>query len=1038
MSGSLSGPADTLPGKALLDALASPMTWSGAAKQGVGTAFFDGVGTSLSNVWYTLAEGGLTEVYYPTVGCANLRRLEFAVTDRESFFDRESSDTLHEINLPHADALVYRQINRAKNGCYIIAKTCITDPNRHAVLIHTTLRTLIGNLEDYEWYVLVHPAPGNSALGNRGRATHHGDRTWLTAQGGDVAMAVGCDIPLAARSFPETPDAQRFEEAFLEPNPDARSHSASSARQAQDHLPPVRVQAARLLLGSAAQSQEIQFTLTLAFADSEEAALDTADAALKTPFRTALTQYREGWRSYVATLRRPIVGEQKRHQAAAMILKAHEDKLFPGAVAASLSLPWGDSRMADDPLTGGYHLVWPRDLYHVASALSIAGDPSLALRSLRYLQNTLQLPDGSFIQNTWPSGEAYWHGIQLDQTAYAILLTGLVGDATPFWPLVKHAADFLAAYGPYSPQERWEENAGYSPSTLAAVIAGLTVAGDMARNAGDPGAAALYLTTADHYARHVEKWTVATRGPLSDSPYYIRVSDTTDPDDGHWIELKNGGGRHPKSSIVDAGFLELVRLGVRPPDDPVIVNSLNVIDRHLLYEGKGGPAWRRYNHDGYGEYADGTPYDGRGQGHPWPLLAGERGEYEISLAKLDTRLRPARFFGPLRLLRAMCADEVSGWLIAEQIWDGRPIPGRSLRPGRGTGSATPLAWALAQYIRLAEAIRRGENAETPEVVHARYIANPPPPGPTLQIENSSQDGITTRDGFITVRGTTAPSAIVTLASRGRYSWTRADDHGDFRAAIRLPMAGPNQVCAIAYDGLRSVTNRTILAHYRPPVRFATANCNPLSHGRGLFEYPKHPDFKPGDFALTQVSVGTDGEWVYLSIGLGHLDNPWGGPTGLSKQIIDIYLSRPGARHAGQDWTMGLRARFRPGDAWHRLIRVTGNWHGEAGVYDSDWSRLESVVIAPQYAENTVHVAAPSAALGGVPSTGWGFMVVVAGEAGGGPRSVRHLADEWTFGGAKDAERAPLLLDYLVTPELVDTATDLARAREFLLPMIRLP
>ena len=1030
--------ADTIPGKALREALASPATWSTAAKQGVGTAFFDGAGTSLSNVWYTLADGVLTEVYYPTIACANLRRLEFAVTDRESFFDRESTDTVHEINLPHPDALVYRQVNRAKNGCYTISKTFITDPVRHAVLVNVTLRTLIGNLEDYEWYMLVHPAAGNSALGNRGRATHHGEGTWLTAQGGDVALAVGCTIPVVARSFAEAPDARRFEEAFLEANPDARSQSPSAGRQAHDHLPPVRVQAARLLLGSAAQGKEVQFTLTVAFADNEQTALETGAAALAAPFRAALAQYREEWRAYAGALRRPIIGEQRRHQASAMILKAHEDKLFPGAAAASLSIPWGDSKSAGDPLTGGYHLIWPRDLYHIASALAIAGDPSLALRSLRYLQNTLQRPDGSLAQNTWPSGEAYWHGIQLDQTAFPILLAELVGAGAEFWPLVRGAADFLVAYGPYSPQERWEENAGYSPSTLAAIIAGLAVAGNIARNVGEPGCAALYLATADRYARHVERWTAVTRGPLSDRPYYIRVSDTPDPDDGHWIELKNGGGWHPKAEIVDGGFLELVRLGVKAADNPVIINSLDVIDRHLLYEGKGGPAWYRYNHDGYGEYADGAPYDGRGVGHPWPLLAGERGEYEIALAKLDARARPARFFGPLRLLRAMCGDEAGGWLIAEQIWDGRPIVGRSLRPGRGTGSATPLAWALAQYIRLAEAIRRGDNPETPQVVLARYITNPPPQGPPLQIEPSAGDWITTRDGFITLRGVTAPDATVVLASRGRYTWTRADRHGVFCATGRLPMAGPNDVLVIAYDGLRSVTERTVPAHYRPPVRFSSPNVNPLSRGYGLFEYPKHPDFKPGDFALTHTSIGTDGEWVYLSIGLGHLDNPWGGPTGLSKQIIDVYLSRPGTKHAGQDWTMGLRARFRPGDTWHRLIRVTGNWHGEAGVYDSDWTYLDSVVVAPQYAENTVHVAVSAAALGGVPSTGWGFMVVVAGEAGGAPRSVRRQADEWTFGGAPDTEQAPLLLDYLVTPELLNTALELARDKEFLLPMVRLP
>src|SRR3954468_11780835 len=99
--------------------------WTTGNKQGLGTS----VGTA-SKVWYTLSDGALSEVYYPSGDRANVRSLEFAVTDGTSFADRESADTDHVVRLVDPQSLTYEQVNTAKSGRYRITKTYVTDPAR--------------------------------------------------------------------------------------------------------------------------------------------------------------------------------------------------------------------------------------------------------------------------------------------------------------------------------------------------------------------------------------------------------------------------------------------------------------------------------------------------------------------------------------------------------------------------------------------------------------------------------------------------------------------------------------------------------------------------------------------------------------------------------------------------------------------------------------------------------------------------------------------------------------------------------------------
>src|ERR1051326_2951920 len=211
--------------------------------------------------------------------------------------------------------------------------------------------------------------------------------------------------------------------------------------------------------------------------------------------------------------------------------------------------------------------------------------------------------------------------------------------------MVRSGAGFLIRHGPATQQERWEECSGYSPSTLAATIAALICAADFADSYRDEEDATFIRDYADFLESHVEQWTVTTEGTLVPGipRHYIRINPASaidcsdeDPNDGTLTLANQRPGNRvefPAKGIVDAGFLELVRYGIRSAHDPLIEDSLRVVDAVLKVDTPSGPCWRRYNHDGFGQREDGTGYKGWGMGRPWPLLSGERGHYEIAAGR---------------------------------------------------------------------------------------------------------------------------------------------------------------------------------------------------------------------------------------------------------------------------------------------------------------------------------------------------------------------------------------------------------------------
>ncbi len=602
-------------------------TWQTARKIGVGTAY-----SPRSRVWFTLARGILTEVYYPRVDVANLRDLQFLVSDGLTFMHEEQYDLQHEVTWLEDGVPAYRVVNGDPEGRYRLVKRIVTDPEADALVMQVTFEVLDAQAEGYALYLLLNPQIKNQGWHNAARILDVDGHTVLLAWREDVALALATSTPVRQAScgfvgfsdgWQDLHDNLRMDWAF-----DAADDGNVALMAA---FPSGRLRGDRV---------RATFTVVLGFGSSPDEAIATALATLAKPYADVESAYVAGWRDYLASLdlERLSAGsgdEGRLVRASAAVLATHEDKAHPGAHIASLSIPWGEQVTAVE--TGGYHLVWPRDLYHIATARLVLGDVPAALRTLAYLITT-QRSDGAWPQNFWVDGTPYWNGLQLDEVAFPILLAWhlTLHPPTPsplsdaewgeVWPMVRQAALFIAKNGPVTPQERWEENAGYSPSTLAVEIAALVCATEFAMAAGDEVLARYFLEVADYWATHIEDWTFTRCGELlpGHCEYYERIASLRPEDVDRagtecrvFLPLRSRPGEPQVSQccLVDPSFLVLVRYGLRAPDDPHVLKTLPVVDALLRVETPCGPAWHRYNGDGYGEHGCGggaglAPADG--------------------------------------------------------------------------------------------------------------------------------------------------------------------------------------------------------------------------------------------------------------------------------------------------------------------------------------------------------------------------------------------------------------------------------------------
>lgn len=682
--------------------------WTSSSKEGIGTALSDS-----SPVWFTIAYGILNEIYYPRVDCANTRDAQYLVTDGRTFFHEEKRDLLHQLEYADARALSFHQTNSDPGGRYRIIKETITNPGAPAVLVHTRFEALQPAAKRYHIFTLLSPHLGNQGMGNSGRVLTVDGRLCLVAERSGVALAVVASVPFRKASCGFVGASDGWRDLHDNFQMDWEFESATDGNIA--------------LTGELDITQQREWTLAIAFGPSVEEAARAAFGSLGRGWQAAREEYTAAWRSYcdgLLDLSPQSSDHGRMYFTSAMVLRAHEDRTHPGAVCASLSIPWGE--IHGDQYISGYHLVWPRDLCQAATAALAAGDRELPLRVLRYLAS-IQFADGGMPQNCWVDGRPYWKGIQLDEVAFPLMLAwrlqslGLLDGFDPY-PMVRAGASYLIRRGPASPQERWEEDAGISPSTLAAEIAALVCAAEIARSRGEEKAADLCLRTADYWATNVENWTYTTRGSLLDghAEYYVRLDsidpetlETDDDPNTGLVQIRNrpaGQSDYPVYDLIDGGFLELVRYGIRDALNEHVLKTLVVYDAVLKADTPCGPSWHRYNHDGYGQKDNGDPFDGTGVGRAWPLLTGERAHYELA-ADRDVR----------EYIEAMECFANTGAMLPEQVWDTADIPEQQMYCGRPTGSAMPLVWAHAEYVKLLRSARDRAVIDLIEPVYRRYV-----------------------------------------------------------------------------------------------------------------------------------------------------------------------------------------------------------------------------------------------------------------------------------------------------------------------------
>ena len=682
--------------------------WTRSDKDGVGTAY-----SALSRVWYTVSKGIINEIYYPTIDRPQVRDLQYLITDGETFFsDGRKLDNVHECLDPHA--LGYRITNADPHGRYRIIKEVIGDPHQACVLMHTRVEATPAISDKLRLFALLAPHLEGSGRGNYGNVVQTPWGKVLAAHKGDTWLVLAASVPFLRCSCGYVGTTDGWQDLAKDFRMDWEFDCAPDGNISLTAELDIR--------------KDREFVLALAFSDSLHHALVTAAQALGTPFADHRTRFIDQWQrtcDHVPPGKKEATGDGGHlYRISHSIILAHEDKTYDGAVIASLSIPWGACRNDED--LGGYHLVWTRDMCKSASGLLAAGSPEVPLHALIYLAWT-QKEDGGFDQNFWINGEPYWRGTQLDETAFPVLLAWRLHQAKALrdfdpYPMVLKAAGYLIHNGPVTPQERWEESSGYSPSTLAVHIAALICAAAFARERGQQATAQYFEEYADFLESHIEAWTVTTEGSLVPDigRHFIRIhpADAEDPqpdeDANHGLlELPNQPPGAPTAfagkDIVDAGFLELVRYGIRKPGDPLIEDSLRVVDAVLKVDTPMGPCWRRYNHDGYGQREDGGPYQGWGYGHAWPMLTGERGHYELAAGR---DVQP--------FIRAMESFATSTGLLPEQVWSLADRPKAHMHLGRPTGGAMPLCWAHAEYIKLVRSVTGGQVFDLIPQVADRY------------------------------------------------------------------------------------------------------------------------------------------------------------------------------------------------------------------------------------------------------------------------------------------------------------------------------
>lgn len=1022
-----------------------------------------------SKVWYSVANGVLSDVSFPTNDNTNNKTLQYVVTDGRSFTDLQQRDTTYVVaRRSPLDCVV---TSTAKSGNYRIVSEYITDPNRNTVLVRTSIRPLQKHLS-LQVYVLYNPLIN----GNGGGGTSN-----VGGDSGTVDTSTGHSIPVAYDTNTATNAANR---TYAQPVYSALDASVPFAQVSNgffgspsDGL--VQLQASHTLTnlyaaatngnlvqvaqvghrrstegeGGEGDAPVIALTLALGFGASQAEAVNAAEGSLGQGFNDAREQFASGWERYNDRLyqpRRPdgVPGAQWRsllqeYYLNADLLKAAEDKTFPGALAAGPTKPWGQAIQANDTghsYYGAYNEIFARDLYEAWTGLVADGDLQTARDAVNFLFLRQQQPDGSMPRNSLPNGQLAPDSFntQLDECSYPIIMAYQLGMTDPalYQAHIKRAADFVVSHGPSFGPERWEEQSGYSPSTIAAEVAGLVAAADIADANGDHTSASVYRATADRFQRSIKTWTVTTNGPLAAHPYFIRLSKTGDPNAAISYGLGNGGPTLDQRAVVDQGFLELVRLGLFAANDPEITESLPVVDATIMSQTASGPGWHRYNGDGYGDGAtDGHPWapTGQGTGHVWPVLTGERGEYSLTAGDTGTAVA---------LLDTMRLFGGGVGVIPEQDWELPTLPAAPFDPyatdpttasigfqnGQPAGSSSPLTWADGEYVRLLRDIAAGAPLDRPANTYSRYVTHQQGQTP-VTIASPANDFVSS-SAVVTIAGSSlAGNQIVASASDTdtNTATTTATTTAAADGSFSLPIAlgpGTNVVTIAATSGTGSTgyAQITVIYDFTPgTLLFDRTDPSGDDTGPGNYAYPTSSNFVPGAFDLLDFNIHDDGTSYIFTAKVRDLTPTFGSPLGA--QLLDVYVHNPGAAVADTSTSAAFASRnyqMAPAAAWSRLLEVQG--FGQNYV-DAHNSTQGTITIKASQITGRITFSVPKSSMGGQIGSGWGFTVVLTGQDGFSPdhaRSFQSTPQSYNFGVCATPSSDP---HCIVDPNTVPKAMD---------------
>ncbi len=793
--------------------------------------------STTSKVWFTVADGVLSDTFSPTIENSNVNTLQYVVTDGRSFTDMQQRDMTYTVSSPDPSGMVCQVTSRDPKHGFALLTDYLTDPARDSVVMHTTLEPLDGAgtaaLHRLKVYVRYDAQIDNTGGGGPSNALPNNaviDPASRALVSSDTIAPTG---PWAAQVVGALTANRRFDRASS-----GFVGTPSDGLTQLDAFHQLRNVYNSATDGNVVQTAQINdptrpFTLALGFAPTANEAIDTAERSAATPYSATLKAYADGWHAYDATLHSPPKAQARSYWLAANVIKTAEDKTDLGAFVAAPADPWGQSMLAATTHAGyTYRSVFARDSYETFTGLLADGDLVSARQMVQFLFDRAQQPDGSFPRDSELDGSVApdtFGLFEIDEDADPLLMAwdaGFAGDKSFYEQHLRPDADFMVAHGPAYGEDRWEEHIAYSPSTIADEIVGLTAAAHLARAAGDPARAMLYQATADDYQRNVKSWTVTNTGPYGDHRYFIRLSPTGDPNAAETYNLNNGSLNNvDQRSVVDAGFLELARLGELPASDSDVASSLKIVDSVLERQTPSGPGWHRYgvqangSTDGYGDCYEPDPtscspsggpsYNGVGSGHIWPILDGERAEQQLQTSDRA---------GAETLAATMDRMSWGIGLMPEQVWEDPNIPAApygsnpatasiGFIDGKAAGSATPLIWAEGQSVRLIRDLQTGTLTDQPAITRDRYLTNGPPTNVPATI--SSPAGGATVSGTTTVTGTTAPGAQVVISTAQTGSTTDSTTvvqtsapNGQFSATVPTP-PGSDVITVAVSGGSRS-------------------------------------------------------------------------------------------------------------------------------------------------------------------------------------------------------------------------------------------